>query len=120
MDGRTIIPNQFSGATQFENGYAVVTLDGQKGIIKYIDGESFNATSPTSSFNYHEGETVNCQFQLVIPNIWQGKKISIILKDETQTIAISQNASTYSFKIKPTSNRKQYQLEIEEIGRAHV
>ena len=116
MDGRTIIPYQFSGATQFENGYAVVTLNGQKGIIKYVDDDSFNATSSTSSFNYHEGETVNCQFQLVIPHIWQGKKISLILKDETQNIAISQNASTYSFKIKPTSSRKQSQLEIEGEG----
>lgn len=111
-----IIPCQFQNATTFENGYAIVTLNGQKGIIKYIHDESFDASNPISSYNYYEGNSISCSFKVTIPSAWQGKGIDITLKDGNQSINIQQNGYSFNFQVKPNTKSKQYSLEIESNG----
>ena len=46
--GKTVLPAQLSAATPFEDNLAIVTLNGQIGILKYIPGNGFVATPQKS------------------------------------------------------------------------
>lgn len=103
--GSTIVPCQFSSASQFEDGLAVVNINGQMGILKYVDGASFDVSVPMVKYDFYAGNSVSCAFNLLIPSIWQGKNIDVILKDiNGSTIPITSNSGTYSFSVKPSTS----------------
>lgn len=116
--GSTIVPCQFSSASQFEDGLAIVSINGQMGILKYVDGASFDVTVPTVKHDFYAGNSVSCSFNLSIPSIWQGKNIDVILKDISgSAISITNTAGTYSFSVKPSvSGQIEYSVVVNGEG----
>ena len=106
--GSTIVPCQFSSASQFEDGLAIVNINGQLGILKFVDGASFDVTTPTVKHDFYADNSVSCSFNLSIPSTWQGKSIDVILKDiNGSAISTTKNSDTYTFSVKPTASGQQ-------------
>ncbi|MBP5776816.1 MAG: WG repeat-containing protein [Prevotella sp.] len=120
-DGKVILPCQFSQATAFEDGLAVVTLQGQKGILRMVrGGADFALSIPTSHFVYDPGSSVNCAFQLTVPEVWSGKNMEVTVVDQAtgERLATENTAGTYSFKMKPNSKESNYDISVASEGLA--
>lgn len=103
--GSTIVPFQFSSASQFEDGLSIVSINGQMGILKFVDGASFDITLPSAKYDFYAGNSVSCSFYLSVPSVWKGKNIDVVLKDKNGNTVSTTNASgTYSFSVKPASS----------------
>lgn len=116
--GSAIVPYQFSSASQFEDGLAIVSINGQMGILKYVDGASFDVTVPMVKHDFYAGNSVSCSFNLSIPSIWQGKNINVTLKDISgSAISTTNTAGTYSFSVKPSaSGQIEYSVVVNGEG----
>lgn len=113
-----VLPSQFSTASQFEDGLAIVSVNGLKGILRYIDGAAFEVSIPVNQYNFYSGNDISCKFNLSIPNAWSGKKLEMLLKDASgNTIATSNTLDSYTFTVKPSaSGQVQYHLSIYAEG----
>ena len=116
--GSTIVPYQFSSASQFEDGLAIVRINGQMGILKFVDGASFDVTVPTIKHDFYAGNSVSCSFNLSIPSIWQGKNIDVILKDiNGSPISTTNTSGTYTFSVNPSdSGQLEYSVFVTGDG----
>lgn len=116
--GSVIVPCQFSSASQFEDGLSVVTVNGQMGILKFVDGASFDVTVPTIKHDFYIGNSVSCSFNLSVPSIWQGKNIEVILKDMNgSAISTTNSSGTYTFSVRPlASGQLEYAVAISGEG----
>lgn len=116
--GSEIVPYQFSSASQFEDGLAIVGINGQIGILKFVDGASFDVTIPNDKHDFYLGNSVSCTFNLSIPSIWQGKKIDVVLKDKSgSAIPTTNTFGTYTFSVKPTaSGQLEYSIVVNGEG----
>lgn len=110
----TIVPYQFSSASQFEDGLAIVNINGMMGILRFVDGASFNVTTPLDKHDFYAGNNVSCRFVLSVPSIWQGKNIDVILKDiNGSVISTTNNSGTFSFSVQPsTSGPSEYSVVV--------
>lgn len=98
-----IVPCQFLSASQFEDNFAIVNLNGQMGILKYVDSESFEISVPSDKHDFYAGNSVLCSFNLSVPSIWQSRSIDVTLKDNNGSAIITSNTSgTYTFSVKPS------------------
>lgn len=103
--GAAVVPFQFSNASQFEDGLSIVNVNGQMGILKYVDGESFDISVPKAIHDFYAGNSVSCSFYLTIPGAWQNKNIDVILKDINESAIPTKNESgTYTFSVNPSSS----------------
>ena len=116
--GSAIVPYQFPYASQFEDGLAIVSINGQMGILKFVDGASFDVTIPTIKHDFYAGSSVSCNFNLSIPNVWQDKNINVILKDINGSVIPTTNSSgTYTFSVKPSvSGQLEYSVVVNGDG----
>lgn len=104
-----ILPFQLSSVTAFEDGYAIASVDGLIGILRYVDGDGFNVQVTSSENDFYLGQSVKCSFTLFIPTIWRDRGISVVVKDSKDaTIPTEINVNSYSFTLKPerTENRE--------------
>lgn len=117
-DSSVIVPCQFSSASLFEDGLAIVSVNGQMGILKYMDGTGFSVTVPSAEHDFYAGNSVSCSFNLSIPSIWQGKNIDVILKDANEnSISTTNTSGTYSFSVVPSdSEQLEYSLVVTGEG----
>ena len=114
--GAVIVPYQFSSASQFEDGLAIVGINGQIGILKFVDGAKFDISVPANKHDFYVGNDVSCSFNLSIPNIWQRKSLDVILKDiNGSTISTTNTSGTYTFTVKPTVS-EQVEYSVVVIG----
>ncbi len=116
--GSLIVPCQFSSASQFEDGLSIVTVNGQMGILKFVDGASFDVTVPMIKHDFYTGNSVSCVFNLSVPGIWQGKNIDVILKDMNgSTISTTNSSGAYTFSVRPSaSGQQEYAVAINGEG----
>lgn len=116
--GSAIVPCQFSSASQFEDGLAIVSINGQMGILKFVDGASFDVTIPSDKHDFYAGNSVSCSFNLSIPSIWQGKNTDLVLKDiNGSTISTTNTSGTYTFSVKPSaSGQLEYTVVVNGEG----
>lgn len=106
-EGNTVLPYQLASASQFEDELAVVKHNGRLGILKYIEGQSFSLTVPTSNIVFYLGDVVTCIFNLSIPEVWANKGFDVILKDENGTIVSTTNsADSFRFQVKVAKSCK--------------
>lgn len=104
-ESTTILPCQLSKAEQFEDGEAIVEVNGAKGILKYIDGESFSVLAGKVRQAFYAGDNVKLSFTLNVPSVWKDKPISVIVKNGNGIDqALSNNGNNYSFTIKPSGS----------------
>lgn len=105
LNGTVIVPEQFSSASQFEDGLAIVSFNGQMGILKFVDGASFGVSTPTKRHDFYAGNSVSCGFNLSVPGIWQGRNLDVVLRDNNGSAVITTNtADSYTFSTKPSSS----------------
>lgn len=111
-NNKSILPCQLQSASTFMDEYAVVEHNGKKGILRYVDGTSFDVKLPSGTIEYSSNKKVKCSFTLTVPSVWVGK-IKILLKDdEGQSVNLNNNADNYSFEINPSSEQEKFILII--------
>ena len=118
-NGKVILPCQFSQATGFEDGLAVVNMQGKTGILRYVQGETdFAVSIPKSHFVYDPGSSVNCAFQLDIPEAWSRENLDVTVIDKIsgEQVVTENNAGTYSFTMKPNSTEYSYDISVASDG----
>lgn len=120
-NGKVILPCQFSQATAFVDGLAIVSLQGQKGILRMVRGGSdFSLSISKSHFVYDPGSSVSCDFHLVVPEVWNSRNLEVTVTDQTtgKRVETENNAGTYSFRLKPDSKERNYDISIASEGLA--
>jgi len=80
-NGKTILPAQFSAATDFQDGFAVVTIHGEKGMLSLIDESTFEILAHDATKKFYANEDINCEFNILCPPSYAGKKLSIEIRD---------------------------------------
>lgn len=117
-DNRVVLPGQFDEAGQFEDGYAVVTLQGRKGILRYIDGNGFSAAAPAGTVDFYDDDAVTLRFDLSVPQAWQGKVLQVEVRDAAGTqLTCSNGSGFYTFAVHPNATANlDYQLTIRGEG----
>ena len=100
----TLLPPQFTSATSFSDGYAVVELAGKHGILKYVKEMSFSAYSASEVIKFYAGNTVKCNFRLDIPDAWSSQTITVSVKDGDGTpLKVTNAGEDYSFDVRPSA-----------------
>lgn len=120
-NGKVILPYQFSQATPFEDGLAIVNLQGQYGILRYVrGGEDFAVSVPKSHFVYDEGGSVDCAFQLTVPEAWSRENLEVAVVDKVngEQVTLEKSAGIYSFKLKPNNTERSYNISVASEGLA--
>ncbi len=107
-----ILPCQLQSASFFVDGYAVVEHNGEKGILKYVEGSSFDVMSPSEAIEFSPKKNVKCSFSLTVPPVWKGKIAVMLKKTDGQQVSLSNTEDNYEFEIKPSSNQETYVLTI--------
>ena len=116
---KTILPTQLTSATPFEDNYAIVTLNGQMGILKYIEGNGFNTVIKTDRFTLIEGHKANCSFTLLSPSVWRNKNIDVKMRDaDGNLVPLTKGAeNSYTFTVSPAkTGKKDYELAVFAEG----
>ena len=107
-----ILPCQLQSASSFVDGYAVVEHNGEKGILKYVEGSSFDVKQPSETIEYSPNKAVKCTFGLTVPPVWKGK-IDVMLKGTGgQLVSLNNTDDIYAFETIPTSAQETYFLTI--------
>lgn len=103
-----VLPCQLSAASQFEDGCAIVNLNGRVGILKYIEGRSFSTSVPVSQLSFYAGSSVTCSFVLSMPSVWYGKDVKVVLNGaDGKNIPLHKSSNNYSFSVRPMSSSQQ-------------
>lgn len=101
-NGQIVLPPQLTFASQFEDDLAIVGINGEFGILRFIKGEDFNLFSSASSIKFYGDDSVACDFNLSAPRSWRGKDLNVIISGpEGEIYDVSDNSGTYSFNVKP-------------------
>ncbi len=104
-NGKTILPSQLTNATAFMDGEAIVEISGMKGILKFVDGESFSVSASKDSYKFYAGDNVTVSFSVYIPSVWRNKQVSVEVKGEGGTVQrVSGKDNDYSFAVSPSSS----------------
>lgn len=102
-----VLPYQFSVASQFEDGYAIVGENGKLGIIKYVDGSSFSVMEVVKSLMFQVGKSVTCKFSVDIPEAWKNKNLHVEMKDQQGALIETVHVdNVFSFQQTLNSNCK--------------
>lgn len=103
-----VLPCQLTAATAFEDGYAVVELNGKQGILKFIESGTFGLTVPRRRVDFYAGEAATCTFNLTTPGAWRDKALTVSLEDEAgTTYVLRRQADSYTFSAKPTATAEE-------------
>ena len=119
IESKEIIPPQFSSASAFTNNIAIVTLNGKKGLIRYVeDGAQFSLTVPQPTINYYAGKDVECTFNLSVPTVWEGRNLDVNIKDANSAAPMVgvYRQGTYTFRLKPQESSKRIQVAVNADG----
>ena len=112
----TVLPCQFDGVSDFRSGQAVVTLHGQKGILRYVGEQNFTLTPPQNPVPYTEGSKAQCSFLLQVPEAWQGKTLDVTLNAGGTPIALSRSGNTCTFSCDPRQLSGDLYVEVRADG----
>lgn len=105
---RTVLPFQFSNAEMFQDNLATVSLStGLRGVLRWVDGSSFDAVVTQASLDFYSGDNVQCQFTLSVPEAWHGKSLEVELQGEGgNTILLRNNGASYTFTQTPAKSQE--------------
>lgn len=113
-----VLPCQFNSASPFEDGKAIIGINGKVGIIRYVEGSSFLTSEISKSLTFYAGKKVMCQFNIEIPEVWRNSKLEIVLKDQ-QGVSIETTHINNSFtftQVLASSCKKEYNISIGGDG----
>lgn len=116
---KTILPCQFTSASAFEDGIAIVGVDGKIGLLRYVEqAGTFNVVSPQNHYTYTPGGSVACGLQIGVPQVWRGKryKVEIAAKGSNERLTCSQDGNLYKFTLYPEYTEKTFDVFIKSDG----
>lgn len=116
--GNIILPYQLNSASQFENGLAIVEKGNQYGILKYIEGISFNVDAKTEKLRFYAGDVVKCAFSIDIPSVWSSKSIEVVvIGDDGAALPVNGSSGYYYFSVKPqNTSQRNFHLSVYGEG----
>lgn len=100
------LPCQFTAASPFTDGYALVKTENDRyGILKYDQAANSDiAIRPIqSTIKYSPGETVTCEFKVTIPNSWSEHDVNVDVKNINRVS--NDGDGEYSFQYKPAGQQ---------------
>lgn len=113
------LPSQFSSATPFIDGLAVVKKNGLIGILKY-DGnrKTFAIDVPGETVRFHNGSIAACRFMVQSPDDIQTDAVKVTVRNFSNVdIPITnEGAGRYSFEIKPDEGTMDFVVGVEADG----
>lgn len=116
---KIVLPCQLAEATPFEDGLAVVKLNGKYGILRYVSqAKDFALSIGKSNFVYDVGQSVDCAFALDTPDEWGKNTMQVMVKDKSSGTqqSIIKTGRDYSFNIKPESSSSSYDVVVSAEG----
>lgn len=103
--GKLLTPFQYDDVKYFSDGVAVAGIDGKYGLLRVVDDKStFYTRGKQKNHIFSAGHACTCEFQLVVPEKWEGQEISVSLKDpETgQQLSLDKKSGyNFSFSYQP-------------------
>ena len=110
------VPCQFGSAEAFDDGLAVVTHNGQRGLVKLIEGTTFEAEVPERAVPYFAGEKAICTFHLHVPSVWNDKSLEVMLTGNGRKYQLSTSTEGYRFTVDSQNLPTSCQLEVRGDG----
>lgn len=113
-----VLPYQLTAASAFEDGYAVVSLYGKRGLLKLEPG-SFRSSVLQGEIDFHEGDTVTCSFVVTMPSVWAAAEADVSLTDAGGLPVVLEKGGdgNYSFTLFPTEScSSDYSLLVTKEG----
>lgn len=104
VNGKPLVFTKFNEASPFDDNLAIVDINGQKGILRYIGSQSFSHVVLSEPQTFYEGNSVQCKFRLSVPGVWTDR-CSAELTDQAgnlMTVNMSGEEDTFVFSFKPT------------------
>lgn len=122
--GKLLTPFQYDEVQKFISGSAIASVDGKYGILHVVDDKStFSTKTKKSNHIFSAGGICNCEFQLFVPEKWQGQPINVILKDPDSGNEVSikkHGSNNFQFSYKPNSDLKEedktFKIEVKNNG----
>lgn len=122
--GKLLAPFKYDEVEKFISGSAVASVDGRFGILHVVDDNStFSTKTKKNNHIFSAGGICNCEFQLSVPEKWQGQPINVILKDPDRGNEVSikkQGSNNFQFSYKPNSDVKEedktFRIEVKNNG----
>ena len=114
-----LLPPQFSSATPFVDGLAVVGMNGHIGILRYLETEQpFALYVPDETIRYHRGNSVACPFGLQIPDAVRGSAIKVTVKNSSNSdIPVTDKGEgKYSFDVMPDDGAMDFVVGVTAAG----
>lgn len=118
LNGQTVLPCQFTTATPYLSGSAVVTKNGKYGLLGFTTDEKFKITPSAEEIRFHTGKPTQCMLHVQIPQNWESKQLNIEITDEDNTPIHSTHTLTeVTFDERPQSTcNKAYNIHISGEG----
>lgn len=80
--GILLTPYQYESVDYFCNGTAKAMSNGRWGLLHMVaDNSTFSTRASNRNFTVKAGKAVDCAFSLDIPEKWQGRNLSVIVRD---------------------------------------
>lgn len=122
--GKLLAPFQYDEVEKFISGSAVASVNGKYGILHIVDDKStFSTTTKKNSHIFSAGGICNCEFQLSVPEKWEGQPINVTLKDPDTGNEVSiqkQGRNNFHFAYKPSGDVKEedktFKIEVKNNG----
>lgn len=124
-NGRTLSAYQYDEVRKFSDGTAVAAIDGHYGLLHIVpDNASFLSRNVKSNLQYSDGDSSNCEFQLLVPEHYRNQDITIQVTDAETGKPIHINSKgndRYAFSYQPSTSpkkeKKDFKIEVKNNGK---
>lgn len=114
--GSDVLPPQFSSATDFVDGYAVVRTPTGLGILRYVEGKRLYPVGESSPVKYY-GTTATCKLSLSVPEAWVAKTLQVHLYDEDgRNLKFKAHDAWFTFEYSPRRSQHTFTAVVENDG----
>ena len=117
--GGFLLPPQFSSATTFVDGLAVVAVNGHIGILRYLENEQpFALSVPEQTISYRKGQSVTCPFRLQTPEAVKDGFVKVTVKNSSDVempVTVGDEGN-YSFTLIPEDGATDFLFSVTADG----
>lgn len=110
-EGKPLAPFQYDYVGDFSEGIAIAATDGKWGLLHIVaDNSTFHTKVEKKRHVFSPGKDCKVEFQLSVPERWQGEELTIQVKDSEsgEIYDLSELGDmTYEFSYKPSVNKSQ-------------
>lgn len=94
-----ILPAQFTYAQQFNNGYAIASVDNMYGVLKLVNG-NFGCRVQKGKLNVNDKGEESVDFVITVPDEWKNEKLELACRtDDKVSNSTSMNGNNSTSRI---------------------